>query len=82
MRVKASVRRWTVGTRRPPSLLLPLSILLLLPDTAKAYIDPGTGSYVVQLMLAGLLGALFALKVFWRRVLGFFRGLFERSSKA
>jgi hypothetical protein len=55
---------------------------MLLPDTASAYIDPGTGSYVVQLLLAGLLGALFALKVFWRRVVGFLRGRFQRSSKA
>ena len=38
------------------------------PERAEAYIDPGTGSYVLQLLLAGILGALFALKVFWRTV--------------
>jgi hypothetical protein len=36
-----------------------------------AYIDPGTGSYVLQLLLAGLLGSLFAVKIYWRRLRGF-----------
>lgn len=30
-----------------------------------AYLDPGTGSLVFQLGLAGLLGGLFSLKSFW-----------------
>lgn len=33
-----------------------------------AYLDPGTGSYIFQLLLAGLLGALFLLKVYWKKV--------------
>jgi len=54
------------------------AFLVLLPSLASAYIDPATGSYVLQLLLAGLLGALFALKVFWHRAVGFVRGLFRR----
>lgn len=54
------------------------SFLILLPSLAAAYVDPATGSYVLQLLLAGLLGALFALKVFWHRAIGLFRGLFRR----
>ncbi len=38
-----------------------------------AYIDPATGSFLLQALAAGLLGALFALKTFWRRIVGFFR---------
>ena len=38
-----------------------------------AYIDPGTGSYVLQVIAAGVLGAMFALKMFWHRIVGFFR---------
>jgi len=41
------------------------------PATCSAYIDPGTGSFIIQLLIAGFLGALYALKVFWRQVLGF-----------
>jgi len=66
---------------RPVRVLLLLTLLLLaLPSTAHAYLDPGTGSYVVQLLIGGLLGGLFALGVFWRRVLAFFKRLFRRGS--
>jgi hypothetical protein len=66
---------------RPDRVLLLLVLaLLLLPSTAQAYLDPGTGSYVLQLLLGTLLGGLFALGVFWRRVLAFARRLFKRGS--
>ena len=48
--------------------------LVLLPSTAHAYIDPGTGSVILQGMTAGLI----ALAVFWRRVLNLVRKLFSR----
>ena len=35
---------------------------------AHAYIDPGSGSYVLQLMLAGILAAAFSLKMYWQRL--------------
>ena len=66
---------------RPARTLLLLTLpLLLLPSVAHAYLDPGTGSYVVQLLIGGLLGGLFALGVFWRRVVAFFKRLFRRGS--
>lgn len=37
-------------------------LFLLFPKPAQAYLDPGTGSYVFQLLVAGLLGSLFFLK--------------------
>jgi hypothetical protein len=37
-------------------------------NTAHAYIDPSTGSYVIQIILAGILGTLFTLKLFWKRI--------------
>ncbi len=55
-------------------------VLWLSPD-AHAYIDPSTGSYLLQILLAGLLGALFTLKIFWRNFKGFFGRLFARSGK-
>jgi hypothetical protein len=33
-----------------------------------AYLDPGTGSLVLQITVASLLGGLFAFKTFWRRL--------------
>ena len=61
---------------RPTCLLRPgavaLAFGLCLPDDAHAYIDPGTGSYVLQLILAGLFGAFFAIKTYWRSIKAFF----------
>ncbi len=37
-----------------------------------AYLDPGTGSYLLQITLAGLLGAGYAVRHFWAGLKGFF----------
>ncbi|MFH1894177.1 MAG: hypothetical protein ABIK83_16020 [Candidatus Zixiibacteriota bacterium] len=42
--------------------------LVLFFGSAHAYIDPGSGSYVFQILIAGLLGAVFATKAFWKNV--------------
>ena len=69
----------------PGSLVKLVSLVVVLvwlfPRDAHAYLDPGTGSYVLQLVIAALLGAAFALKVFWLRIKGFFANLFSRKSK-
>ena len=44
-----------------------------------AYIDPGTGSLIIQVAVGFLVGGLVGAKVFWKRIAGFFRGLFWRS---
>lgn len=33
-----------------------------------AYLDPGTGSYIIQLLIAGLMGGLFLLKTYWGKI--------------
>ena len=35
------------------------------------YLDPGSGSFLLQLLLASLLGAGVAVAAFWRRIRGF-----------
>lgn len=47
---------------------------LLFPPPTYAYIDPGTGSYLVQVVIAGLLGVLFSLKIYWARIKTFIKG--------
>jgi hypothetical protein len=56
---------------------LPSSQLTIL-SRPEAYLDPGSGSYFVQLLLASLMGALFVLGVYRRKVTDFFRNLFSR----
>ena len=41
------------------------------------YIDPGSGSFLFQLLIASILGGLFLLKSFWGRIKAFFRRLFS-----
>lgn len=64
--------------------LLTLSVLLVavFGVDVHAYIDPGTGSYVFQLLIAGVLGAAFAAKVFWRRIAAFITSHVRRSGSS
>lgn len=45
---------------------------------ARAYVDPGTGSYVLQIVIAGLVAGLFAIKTFWLNIVAFFNGILGR----
>jgi hypothetical protein len=40
--------------------------------TSLGYIDPGTGSFLLQILFAGVLGGLATLKFYWSRVRDFF----------
>ena len=53
----------------PAPLALAVAVaLVLLPNTALAYIDPGTGSFVIQGIIAAVVGAGFAVKMYWHRI--------------
>jgi hypothetical protein len=52
--------------------------MFLFPMNAHAYLDPGTGSYVLQLALAALVGTLFAIRLFWNRIKSFFGNLLSK----
>lgn len=59
------------------SLLL-LAFFLFSIRPAHAYLDPGSGSYILQLLIGGGVGALFAIKTFWGQIKSFFTSLFNR----
>jgi len=40
--------------------------------SGRAYLDPGSGSVLIQLLIAGLLGAAFIIKAFWSKIKAFF----------
>lgn len=42
--------------------------LALLPSQAHAYLDPGTGSMLLQGIIAAIAGGLAAIKIFWARI--------------
>jgi hypothetical protein len=41
------------------------------------YLDPGSGSFFLQLLLASIVGALFVFKSYWRRLISSLRGKVE-----
>jgi hypothetical protein len=53
-------------------------LLFLFPPRVFAYLDPGTGSYVFQLMIASILGILIFLKTSWRSVILFMKRILHR----
>lgn len=42
------------------------------------YLDPGSGSYLLQLLIAGAMGGLLILRMYWSRVSAFIRRLFGK----
>jgi hypothetical protein len=61
--------------------ILSLVVLIMPNGRAMAYLDPGTGSFIIQILVASLLGILMVLRVFWTRILNFVQGLIGGSSK-
>lgn len=53
-------------------LLLLLGLILIPARPAHAYLDPGTGSYAIQILVGVLFGAGYMIKVFWSRIISFF----------
>jgi hypothetical protein len=38
-----------------------------------AYLDPGTGSFMIQMLLAGLVGIAVAIRIFWKKIMAFIK---------
>lgn len=53
------------------ALLAGLSAAALVSAPAYAYLDPGTGSALVQGLIASIAALGLTLKVYWHRVVGF-----------
>lgn len=44
-------------------------------DDILCYLDPGSASIFLQILVAGFLGSLLALRTSWSRITGLFRNL-------
>ena len=49
-------------------LLLLTLISLTAPNRSFAYLDPGTGSYIIQLFIGGALGSVYLIKIYWKEI--------------
>ena len=67
------------------AFLLAVSLIALYyyiaPNRIYAYIDAGTGSYIIQIIIAFAAGGIFVIKIFWRKILGFFKNLHIKRKK-
>lgn len=59
-------------------VLAPASVFLF-PDPAYAYIDPGTGSLILQSVIGAVVGGLVVFKLYWRRTKEFFTGFKQKT---
>jgi hypothetical protein len=56
------------------------TILAGTPHKNPAYLDPGSGSFIFQLILASLLGAAVVIRAYWKRISGFFKKIISKQS--
>jgi len=68
-------QRWNVyqndAEEKEMKYLVIVAVLLITVKPAHAYIDAGSGSYVLQMLMAGLLGLAFTVKLSWQRLKAF-----------
>lgn len=65
-----------------PQIIFSLAVALIIaPHVSFAYIDPGTGSFIVQAILGVIFGASLTVRIFWRKIIGFFKKVFKINAK-
>ncbi len=58
--------------------LVTLLVSLTVVSSAYGYIDPGTGSYFLQLFAAGIVGVLYGIKTYWSVIKSYFTRKFSK----
>ena len=43
-------------------------LIMIFPEVSHAYLDAGSGSYIIQIVVAGLVGGVFLIKTFWDKL--------------
>ena len=62
-------------------LLMAFWVLILHPNSAHAYLDPGTGSMIIQAAIAVILAVSVSIGFYWRRLKSFLNRLFSHNKK-
>ena len=58
-------------TNRAKTVALLTVLTFAIASPAQAYLDPGTGTMILQIILGGVAGILMAGKLYWTRLKGF-----------
>jgi hypothetical protein len=70
------------GASRMLRIALAVAALVGFSTPAHAYIDPGTGGMLLQLLLGGVAGALVIAKLYWFRIKEGFQSIFGGGTKS
>ena len=61
------------------SWLLLLLIFIIFPiNFAHAYLDPGSGNYIIQILIGAILGGAYAIKTYYKRIYLYFQRRFGK----
>lgn len=66
-----------LGRSNTAMAVMIIALIVGVDSPAFAYLDPGTGSIILQLILGGVAGALVILKLYWYRL----KSIFSRTEK-
>ena len=58
-----------------------ISLLNSVLTSDPLYLDPGSGSFILQIIVASLLGVGFLIKTYWRKITAFFKGASRRDEQ-
>ena len=53
-------------------LILAITLLLIFPAPSFAYLDPATGSMIIQGIIGAVAGIMVAAKLYWQKIRSFF----------
>jgi len=59
-------------------IIYSIFLQVIFVQNAFAYLDPGTLSYVFQILIGFFVGSFFAIKMFWQKIKIFFSNLFKK----
>ena len=61
-------------------LILILLFPAIAPPPAYAYLDPGSGSFILQMIIAGFVTSMFVIKMYWEKTKNFMKKLFFKQN--
>ena len=62
-------------------LFLSLVVFMLLTSKSFAYLDPGTGSIILQAIIGFIAASIATLTVYWNKFKNFFTRIFSKKDK-
>jgi ABC-type Na+ efflux pump permease subunit len=63
------------------SCVLVILLYLTFTPPAFAYLDPGTGSYIFQIIIAAIVGLGFIVKIYWAKIKAFLTRTFSKKAE-